>query len=325
MAELAFDHPSDLALCGLPIRQADGRLFWPRAGNGAYWSDEIRAARALGTKITYKSGWCYTKNCNCQTFQWVDGLYCQRLALGKNQRGAPIKVALAALYGKFAQRRGDPTWANLLYAGLVTSRVRARVLEAARTAASLDDIVMIATDAIYSRSPLKMETGPALGQWGEAVQHKRLFVVQPGIYWSGKVTKAQGVSGSLFMPHMRRFERAWELFVAFGGQTAPPVVRVKLEFFVGLRLAVMSGKPEEAGLWRVEDDGKGRGFAFRWANKRDQHATLDGTTLITRPAAGRPDLVSVAYGSNDETVAELDFQAMQLDEQPDHVDLSPPK
>lgn len=323
VAYVTFSHSEDAPICGLPIRQPDGRLYWPRQGQGTYWSTELAAARRLGTQLRYTAGWSYTQSCQCQPFDWVEHRYEQRRSLGSDTRGYPIKLGLNSLYGKLAQRVGNPRYGNLIWAGLITAHTRAALLHAARQAPG--DIVMFATDALFSRSPLCLPIGERLGQW-EAKQHDRLFVVQPGIYWGATKPKTRGVPDSLFRDHIGTFEKAWRSWCLITPLHAPlmPHVKIPVPSFTGLRLAHARGKPETAGAWiKPTDRAALRTFSFDWTGKRDREPLwLTPTCVQTRPAPGAPDLVSKPHSAA--AARTFDIDRMELEDQRDPPDLSPP-
>lgn len=328
LAEVKFTHPDAAPICGLPIRKSDGRLFWPREGRGVYWSPEIISAQRLGTRVKIGHGWRYMTACQCQVFDWVEPLYQQRRTLGKDLRGYPIKLGINSLYGKLAQRIGNPRWSNMVWAGLITAHTRAWLNDAAAQAPA--DIIMLATDAVFSTRRLLLPYGDGLGQW-EVKEHPRLFIVQPGLYFGASRPKTRGVPASLFVKHVERFEADWrtwcEVFAfsqghsdQFAGYPAgPPIVVVPLDLFTGLRLAYARGKVETAGKWIVQD----RKFSFDWTRKRAADFAWAGPyCVVTRPAAGGHDLVSVPHQANAAWFV-LDEERMELDEQPDYIDLSP--
>jgi hypothetical protein len=293
-------------------------LFWPREGQGIYWSPEIRSAQRLGAKVQHTAGWRYVCNCECRPFDWVSGLFRQRRALGKDARGYPIKLGLSSLYGKLAQRIGNPRWGNFIWAGLITAYTRAALNNAARKAPS--DIVMIATDALFSKSPLTLCYGTGLGQW-ELKRHDRIFIVQPGIYFGASRPKTRGVPSSLFVDHVPTFERHWRTWcLTVKGQAVDaPRVGIPVPLFTGLRLAHARGKPETAGKWTADK----REFSFDWSRKRAAEPIWEGSLCVrTMPAAGAPDLVSVPHPEN-AAWSQLNTDRMEFDDQPDHVDLSP--
>jgi hypothetical protein len=317
VAYVAFRHPRTAPICGLPIRQKDGRLFWPRQGQGVYWSMELRSARKLGAAIRYTMGWAYERRCECHVFDWVDDLFRQRRALGKDKRGYPLKLGLNSLYGKLAQRVGTPKWGNFIWAGLITAHTRA-VLNAAASQ-SPSDVIMFATDAIFSKVRLDLPYGDGLGQW-EAKAHERLFIVQPGIYFGASRPKTRGVPSSLFAEHIPTFERDWRAWATlFKDMTGPPVVAIPVKLFTGLRLAHARGKPETAGKWTNDD----REYSFDWSRKRGRDPIWETPLcVLTKPAAGAPDLVSVPHPEN-AAWSLLNADRMEFEEQPDHVDMSP--
>lgn len=321
LAYVSFTHPKTASLCGLPIRQDDGRLFWPREGQGVYWSTELNAARKLGARIRVTAGWSYERRCDCKPFTWIEGRYRQRQALGKNERGYPIKLALNSLYGKLAQRIGNPRWANLIWAGLITAHTRAQLMLAASQAPA--SVVMFATDALFSQTPLSLPLGEGLGQW-EASEHPQLHIVQPGLYWGAKRPKTRGIPQSIFTHHTKRFENDWRVWCAsLRDQTGPPIVGLELPTFTGLRLAHARGKPETACVW-TSGEAAWREYSYDWTRKRDPVPVWETPTCArTMPAAGAPDLVSVAHADN-QAWSTLDEERQRFDDQPDHVDMSPP-
>jgi DNA polymerase family B len=323
VAYVAFTHRKGARLCGLPVRQRDGRLFWPRQGQGTYWSVELSAARRLGARIRYTAGWYYERRCTCQPYDWVEHRYEQRRALGSAGRGYPIKLGLNSLYGKLAQRVGNPRYGNLVHAGLITAATRAALINAARQ--SPDSIVMFATDALFSRTPLALPIGEGLGQW-EAAEHPRLFVCQPGLYWGAKKPKTRGVPASFFAEHTTRFEQAWRAWCMVTPPEAPspPSLAIPVPSFVGLRLAHARGKPETAGKWiKTTDPAALRTFSFDWTGKRAAVPEwITPTCVHTHACTGAPDLVSLPH--RDTPAKDFDIERMELEDCADPPDLRPP-
>jgi DNA polymerase type B, organellar and viral len=333
VAAVHFRHPPGVPLCGLPVRTDKGVLVWPGEGNGVYWSPELRSAERLGATLDYRGGWRYVQRCQCHAFDWIDPLYRVRLSLGKGARGKPLKLGLNSLYGKLAQRIGNPRYGNLIWAGLITALTRAKLNQAIAQAPG--QILMLATDAVLSRVPLQLPIGDQLGQW-EAETHDRLFIVQPGLYWGAKRPKTRGVPVSLFHEHTGRFERAWGrwcersymLDSAGWRQRAGkpvrdvPAVTVPLTLFTGIRLAHARGKPATAGSWVPAD----KEFSFDWGRKRSTYpiAWASPRCVATLPWPGDAELFSLPHKGNAVRIAELDLNRAELDEQPDHVDLSMP-
>lgn len=342
VADVKFRHPEGMPLHGLPVRSKEGFLYWPREGQGFYWSPEIRSAERLGARIEPLYGWRYIPHCQCQPFAWVDALYQERLRCEKINPGSgqPIKLGINSLYGKLAQRIGSPTYGNFIWAGLITALTRAKLNDA--IALDPEAIVMIATDAVVSLRPLALSYGKGLGQW-DRKDHARLFVVQPGLYWSGRrrgdKRKTRGTSLSMFARHMHRFEKAWRTWCATRPETCEPqwyddpakgrvwrrpvpAVTLNLTLFIGLRLAHARGALVTAGQWARTP----REFSFEWGRKRQLWPVIwEGpSTARTTPLAGGPDHVSVTHKANMDRVREMELQRMLYQDQPEYVDRSMP-
>jgi hypothetical protein len=213
----------------------------------------------------------------------------------------------------------------MVYAGLTTAGVRARINDAI----GLDpfNVVMIATDGIYTTRKLPLDYGDKLGQW-EQVEMPGLFIVQPGLYWSPEKRKhkSRGLSGRFFEEPGRTegFEDAWSDWLAAlnsGLDVAFPAVSVPVPGFVGLRLAQARGKPQLAGTW-VEDR---RSISFDYRNKRRGHARHGGH-VVTGIRDGSPGLLSLPHRDFLAKGGAEPWEAarMMLEEQPDYVDLGVP-
>lgn len=306
--------------CGLPVRTKEGRLYWPRQGSGVYWSCELEAAKKLGAEIHIKEGWSYSRDCNCQPFDWVERLYDYRQSIGPQGPGYPIKLGINALYGTLAQRIGNPKYANSIWASLITALTRAKLMDAAAQAP--EQIVMMATDGIYSLVELDLPIGGRLGQWEHSV-FEDLFIAQPGLYWSAskRKRKSRGLPGKFFEEPGRTesFEKAWSDWMEQGGPY--PVVPVELTNFIGMRLAIARGKPETAGVWKVET----RNLNFSPLKKRDGCAKLDGH-IITAPKSGSYYLVSLPSRDFIEKGGGDSWDEIRnlLQDCPDYVDIGPP-
>jgi hypothetical protein len=275
LAKVSFSHP-DGHWCGLPFRR-NGGLFWPLQGTGWYWSPEIEAAQHhLHADIMVRDLWIAHQECNCRLFDWVYDLFEERRRIGSKTRGYPLKLSLASLYGKFAQRCGRGPYHDAVAAGLITAITRARLMEA--IGQDPHSAVMVATDAVFSTRPLSLDVGDRLGQWEEKIWPD-LFIAQPGVYWSPseleKSVKSRGAPRSVIGPAAPRFQ---EVFADFLDQLRQPaakecvlterlvlLVPITVRVFIGCRLALARGKPWLAGKW--ED--VLRHESFEWKTKRD--------------------------------------------------------
>lgn len=335
---------------GLPIRTKQGRLEWPQKGAGVYWSTEVRAALKHGCKPKFGSGWGYTRQCECKPFSWVADLYRYRQSIGADGRGKVIKLGINGLYGKLAQRIGNPRYANMIWASLITASTRAQLLDAA--AHDPQAIAMMATDGIYSLRPLPLELGTDLGQW-EHKHHPKLFVVQPGLYWGDRhaedwKAKSRGISPGYFAkpdpetgePLAAAFEKSWFDWCDWMAGSKdhltpeevskgmrPPRVTLTLHLFTGLRLAQARGKPETAGAW-VD---RPHEIRFEWYAKRQTGSPLTWETPVSvwhYPPSGSAgkEGASVPHAGvkRDELHPDLlELMRAEMEDMPDALELGP--
>lgn len=176
----------------LPIRLAQGSIVFPRSGaTGWTYAAEFRAARELAPNVRFLEAWLLSSSCNCRPFERVEEWFAERLRIGKSGRGIVLKLVLNSLYGCLAQTLGiAPPFACRLWAGMITSAVRAELLRA--IALDPEGVLCTATDGIYSQRPLALDVGSALGQW-EAKRVERITLVRPGIYWTEESVRARGI------------------------------------------------------------------------------------------------------------------------------------
>ena len=318
-------------LGGLPVRSKEGHLYWPSQGGGVYWSCEIASAERLGYAISYKSGYIYRKCCDCHPFDWVENLYEYRKSIGGSGPGYPIKLGINSLYGKLAQRKGNGSYNNMIWAGLITAMTRTKLNDA--IALNPDRIVMVATDAVYSLDRLGLPCGDALGDW-EDVELPGLFIVQPGLYWcpARRKKKSRGLSGKFFeqvnpatgSQMTVDFEQAWDRYHEFENSKIEvefPKVAVPVPGFTGLKLAVSRGKPETAGRWVTEQ----RDISFDYRNKRQGHH-WQGNAIALGIKPGHPGLMSLPHRDFLKAGGQEPWEMarLMLEEQPDYIDLGIP-
>ena len=293
LAKVSFSHP-DGPWCGLSFRQR-GSLFWPLQGTGWHWSPEIEAAqRCLHADIILRDLWIARKECDCQPFRWVGDLYEERRRLGSNTRGYLLKLVLASLYGKMAQRCGRGPYHDVVAAGLITAITRAQLIEA--LGQDPHSVVMLATDAVFCTRPLSLDVGEKLGRWEEKVW-PHLFIAQPGVYWSPsdlqKSVKSRGAPRSVIGPAAPRFHEVFDEWLRLLRQPGAmrrvleerqiPLVPITMRVFNGCRSAMARGKPCLAGRWEDVT----RHESFDWKTKRDamRIRISDKGYLVTYPPA----------------------------------------
>lgn len=169
-----------------PMRGKIGSLRFPSHGSGWYWSTEVLAAERLAD-VTIHDAWTFHQNCNHRPFAYVPAMYAQRKKL--KAAGDPseyvLKLALNSTYGALAERqhkqaRREPPWRSLMWAGLITAGTRAKMLDILT-----DDVVMIATDGIFSTSRLPVQEGKGLGEW-EVNRYDEMWIAGTGFYFPKK-------------------------------------------------------------------------------------------------------------------------------------------
>lgn len=211
----------------LPHRNRKGEITYPTGGDGWYWGSEILAAEQLYPGSHHiRSGWALDRNCEHKPFAAVPDVYQQRLQLGKTAKGIILKLGLNSLYGKTAQSVGTPKYANYIYAGMITAGCRALILDAIRKAGP-ENILMTATDAVFSAVPLSLPGGKdkKLGEWDGSTFENGILIIQPGItisYDSSNVGtyKSRGLGKYEFARHASSAETQWRTLGIFGHFTA---------------------------------------------------------------------------------------------------------
>lgn len=240
-------------VCGLPMRDTIGRITFPREVHGLYWWPEVRETLALynaeKTPYSLQIEKCFTwrQTCNDAPGDFITPLYEYRKSIGKSAKGYPIKLTLNSLYGKAAQKVGRPRWANGVWAGLITSITRARLLEATRLLGS-HNIVSYQTDGITSKVPgLKELCGSQLGEWEEEI-YEGFYLFQSGVYTyttnGEKHHKTRGITVKEFEASKEHIIAVWNKEGWNGICDLPP-----RESFITVKLGILWNKPELIGRW----------------------------------------------------------------------------
>ena len=187
-------------------RGKDGNIWRPTVTEGWFWWHELEAAiaakcvRPLPRKprsdlhpICYE--WVKYSPCDCfPPMRRVVSLYLRRQAVGKDTPlGKGAKTSYNSMYGKFAQSIGSPVYGNPVYASLITAGCRTMILEAIAThPKGKEDVSMVATDAVYFRSPHPtLAIGEGLGEWGHKSRWN-MCQFKPGVYWDDSARRAIG-------------------------------------------------------------------------------------------------------------------------------------
>lgn len=290
VANVDFYHEKESFIYTLPVRTRTGSIVFPRQASGTYWSPELLLAQAEGCTLTFNGGFEYEKQCDCRWFDWVEPIYAERKAMGKDAAGMVLKTMLATIYGKLAQSVGTAPYANAIWAGLITSTVRNQLCRAALSDSSGTgaDVVMLATDGLFcTERRTTLDIGSELGQWSETI-HDSMFVVQSGVYMLPEHDpKTRGVSQRKVIQHTWDFYAAWKRYLTTG---IAPSVTVSLRQFIGLKTASFRNRLDLAGQWLDVT----RTINFDWTSKRD-NPRIDGSMVRTSAPSGSPRLVSKPY------------------------------
>lgn len=251
----------------LPCRNAQGQIFRGYGTEGWYWRHELDAlARVPGLDVSVVSRetWAYTP-CPCPPpLREVRELYQQRIELGEKGKNSPagkaLKLLYNSMYGKLAQSVGQPMFSNPVWASMITSHTRTAILDAIATHPhGMSDLLMVATDAVYFRTPHgQLTMSPTeLGAWdGTERQNMTLFL--PGIYWDDKTRqaiaeqrkpklKSRGLSASALALCIGEADAAFTAFDPHTGVSWPQV-EIPLPFsMVSARQAITRGDWNTAG------------------------------------------------------------------------------
>lgn len=175
----------------LPCRLPDGSIVFPRQGaSGWVWRDEFLMARAHWPNVEFLEAWCLYTDCSCHPFERVLEWFNERRRIGKSGRGIVLKLFLNSLYGKLAQCVGAAPFTSRVWAGIITSSTRAKLLHA--IAQRAESILAVATDGVYSTRKLDLAESTELGDW-ERSEYGEITLVRPGIYWTDETVRARGV------------------------------------------------------------------------------------------------------------------------------------
>lgn len=187
----------------LPCRLKNGSIVFPQRGVSGYvWLKEYSRARCFWKGVKFIEAWALYNECDCQPFKDIINLFRERIRLGKSGRGIVTKNAINSIYGKLAQTIGLPKYASRIWAGMITSGTRARLLEFIALHKNRSNVIALATDGTYSKEKVNLPTNPlpsdTLGGW-ESKYYGEMCFVRPGIYWSSNgLVRSRGISKKQF-------------------------------------------------------------------------------------------------------------------------------
>jgi hypothetical protein len=211
----------------LPVRARQGTIAFPLSARGGWcWQNEYKQARKLAN-VEAQEAWIYRTDCDHAPFSEIPKFYLERVRLGKDARGIPLKLGINSVYGKLAQSKGlKPPYQSWVWAGNITSGTRAQLLEAILLAENPWDVLMFATDGVQSRCPLHFpaprDTGTfgvdkPLGGWEAKELDRGVFAVRPGIYFPLEPTdddikevRARGLGKKVLYSRWSEIADCWE-------------------------------------------------------------------------------------------------------------------
>ena len=235
-----------------PFRTSDGNISFPiESGGGWVGKDEYLAGERLFPHVGFAEAWVYKCECDCRPFAKIPEFYKQRILIGKEGPGIVLKLGYNACYGKLAQSVGGAIFSSWIWASLITSGTRAQILDFMGLHKDWSNLLMIATDGVYTRerieAPIPLDTGTwqlpcptsdkcsclvckseggtpgvahkPLGGWEEKAITKGVFVARPGIYFPMNPTpkelkdvRGRGVGKSIVLENWRKIVDHWEKY-----------------------------------------------------------------------------------------------------------------
>jgi hypothetical protein len=321
-------------LYGLPFRSDDGTICYPGAGKGWYWNGEIRSA--VHQSFRADSAWVYDRNCSCSPLEFIGDEYLKRLALGKDDAGIALKLALNSVYGIAVQSIGKPEYANPVWGSYITSWCRTKINDFIHSSPSCQqgecgrDILMIATDSVATwRRRDDVPDSKVLGEWSTEVHPRGMFLIQPGLYFgsSGGRAKTRGVPLAAITEKEDEFRSAFDKMVE-SKCLDDGDVRVPQRMFVGIRYALHRRNQKLLGQWidmgHVE---KGTGIAsgktvkFDWTTKRLAYPVIppgpSHSYIETFPQPGDPNKTTTPYSKDIGGVMQRELLRLALEAQPE--------
>jgi hypothetical protein len=304
----SFEAVEPTLWCGLPMRDKNGSISYPKAGGGWYWNFEIEAS--IHQRFVCEDAWVYERKCDCQPMEWVEDLYWERKRMGKNGPGLVVKLLLNSLYGKCCQSVGSPRYANPIYASFITSFCRTMLQGFIHDSPSCTDdhrcgidILGVATDSVMTwRKREDIPVSDRLGEWSEERHPDGMFLVQPGVYFggSGKGPKTRGFNQAAVLGRRAEFEAAFQRVVETRELGEGRVV-VPQRQFVGIRSGLHRNRPDLIGEWVDYSEGNtgGKVLHFDWTTKRQLQPAMwpmpGHSYIATVPKEGNPQIVTVPY------------------------------
>jgi hypothetical protein len=215
-----------------------GSICFPiESGGGWVWRDEYLAGESLYPHVQFVEAWIAHSDCECRPFARIPEFYRERVRIGKEGPGIVLKLGTNSCYGKLAQSVGNALFNSWVWAGLITSGTRAQILKVFAYHRDWSNLLMIATDGVFTRERLATgeeganavysgdmipkdtgtwETKKPLGGWEEKVAKQGIFMARPGVYFPLNPTKedlksvrARGVGKAIVLENWAKIVEGW--------------------------------------------------------------------------------------------------------------------
>jgi hypothetical protein len=183
---VSWDLPHDRIVMPFPVRRK-GNMFYPYEGRAWVWAHELAAAMLMHPEITVERGYVYHPSSDVEPFGFVRQIWEKRKEAKRQGKASQkaYKLGMNSLYGKLAQGRGYggrvPRQRSFVWAGMITSGTRARLLEMIQ--GQEDNVIAVATDGVFYESDPGLPTGDNLGDLELSVVEE-FYQLMNGIYYS---------------------------------------------------------------------------------------------------------------------------------------------
>jgi hypothetical protein len=149
--------PKDISWGPLPHRFENQLICFPAcSGGGWIWLPEFRLAEKGWNHVHFMEAWILRSSCGHYPFSWVAKLYNERLKLSKEGKGIVFKNVANSVPGSLMQTIGSGIFHNSIWAGLLTSETRSRILEVILTHNERWNLLSVATDGIVTKEHITL-------------------------------------------------------------------------------------------------------------------------------------------------------------------------
>lgn len=186
-----------------PFRDIDGSIPFPvESGGGWLHKEEFLQGLSMWPNVNFVGAWIYESKCGHRPFEKIRDAYLERLRIGKEGAGIVLKLGTNAIAGSIMQTVGTRPYHCPIWAGLITSGTRCGLLKGLAAHEKWSDVLMMATDGMWSLKDTPMpkpeETGTdieviedktgkrirkPLGGWEHDTFPNGVFMARPGIYF----------------------------------------------------------------------------------------------------------------------------------------------